>query len=190
MLKNSFELVQLCHYNMEHLSGMHPNLVPDCNNNGVTQSSLNPRKSYTNMCRWNGCHKFQRLDIDAWLILSGFREVGASHILKSWLYESPKQNYFRLKLMINKWGKPSIGLTWRHAGVSGNITVYYFISEVPIFTEKGPGWGGGGSGYTLCTGDVPPSRVCFSQFLSGKGVVFSPTVWQGSRFLSGEGCCF
>ena len=34
--------------------------------------------------------------------------------------------------------------------------------------------GGGGSGYTLCTGDVPPSRVCFSQFLSGKGVVFRP----------------
>ena len=35
-------------------------------------------------------------------------------------------------------------------------------------------WGGGGSGYTLCIGDVPPSRVCFSQFLSGKGVAFRP----------------
>ena len=33
---------------------------------------------------------------------------------------------------------------------------------------------GGNSGYTLCTGDVPPSRVCFSRFLSGKDVVFRP----------------
>ena len=45
-----FELVELRHYNTEHLSGMHPSLVPDCNNDGVTQSGLNPGKSYTNMC--------------------------------------------------------------------------------------------------------------------------------------------
>ena len=52
------------------------------------------------------------------------------------------------------------------------------------------------SGYTLCTGDVLPSRVCFSQFLSRKGAVFSPTAWQRyvwgffSRFLSGKGVVF
>ena len=121
------------------------------------------------MCRWNGCHKFQRLDIDARLILSGLREAGASHILKSWSYESPKQNYFRLKLMINKWGKPSIGPTWRHAGVSGNVRFITSFLKFPIFTEKGPG----GSGYTLCTGDVPPSRVyVFHNFCLGR-VLFS-----------------
>ena len=37
-------------YNKEHLSRMHPRLVPDCNNGGVTQSGLKPGKSYTNMC--------------------------------------------------------------------------------------------------------------------------------------------
>ena len=45
---------------------------------------------------------------------------------------------------------------------------------------------GGSSSYTLCTGNVPPSRVCFSQFLSGKGAVFSPIVWQGYVF---DGFC-
>ena len=29
-------------------------------------------------------------------------------------------------------------------------------------------------GYSLCVGDVPPARVCLSQFLSGKGAVFQP----------------
>ena len=79
----------------------------------------------------------ETIDIDARLILSGFREVGASHILRSWSYESPKQNYFPLKLMISKWGKSSVGRTWRHAGVSGNVTVYGFISEVPRFHGEG-----------------------------------------------------
>ena len=128
------------------------------------------------MCRWNGGHKFQRLDIDARLIFSGFREVGASHILKSWSCESPKQNYFRLKLIIhiNKCGKPSIGPTWRHTGASGNVMVHYFSSEVTHFCWEEARVGSGGSGYTLCTGDVQLSRVCFPQFLSGKGVVFRP----------------
>ena len=153
---------------------MHPSSVPDCNNGGVTQSSLNLGKSYTNMCRWNGCHKFQRLDIDARLSFSGFTEVGASHILKSWSYESPKQTYFRLKLIINKSGKPSIGPTWRHNGSIGErygLLLHFWSS--PFLLRRGR-MGGGGSGYTLCTGDVPPSRVCFSQFLPGKGVVFRP----------------
>ena len=183
------ELVELCQYNTEHLSGMHPSLVPDCNNDGVTQSGLNQGKSYTNMCiyRWNGCHKFQRLDIDVRLILSGFREVGASNIPKSWSYESPKQNYFRLKLMINKWGEPSIGPTWRHVGVSGNVTVYYFISEVPHFYWEGAR---GGALAIFVYWGCAALKGIFSQFLSGKGVVFSPTVWQGSRFLSGKGVVF
>ena len=51
--------------------------------------------------------------------------------------------------------------------------------------------GGGGSGYTLCTGDVQPSRVCFSQFLSGKGVVSAQQCGKGHvRFLSGKGVVF
>ena len=46
------------------------------------------------------------------------------------------------------------------------------------------GPGGGGALTILCVRDIhmPPSRVCFSQFVSGKGVVFSPTVWQGYGF--------
>ena len=40
------------------------------------------------------------------------------------------------------------------------------------------GTGGGDSGYALCTGDVPPSRACFSVSV-WKGCWFSPTVWQG-----------
>ena len=149
-------------------------LVQDCNNDGVTQSSLNPGKSNTNMCRWNGCHKFQRLDIDAQLTWSGFREVGASHILKSWSYESPMQNYFRLKLMIIKWGKPSIGPTWRHTGASvERYRLFLHFWSSPFSLRRGPGGGmGGGSGYTLCTGDVPPSRVCF----------FTISVWEGRCF--------
>ena len=156
------------------------------------------------MCRWNGCHKFQRLDIDAWLILSGFREVGASHILKSWSYESPKQKYFRLKLMINKWGKPSIGPTWRHTGASGNVTVYYFISEVPQFYWEGARAGVGGALAILCVpGMCRPQGYVFHNFClgrvlflaqqSGKGrgfclgrVLFSgPIVWQGVCFDPG-----
>ena len=138
---------------------MHPSLVPDCNNDGVTQSSRNPGKSYTNMCRWNGCHKFQRLDIDARLIFSGFREVGASHILKSWSYESPKQDYFRLKLMINK---------WRHTGASGNVTVYYFISEVPHFCWEGAGWGGGALAILCVLGMCRPQGYVFHNFCLGR----------------------
>ena len=58
----------------------------------------------------------------------------------------------------------------------------------------GRGYPGGDSGYILCTGDVPPSRVCFSQFLSGKGAVFSPinslARVRFSRFRSGKGVVF
>ena len=51
------ELVELCHYNIEHLSGMHPSSVSYCNNDGVTQSGLNPGKSFTfalivSSCAW------------------------------------------------------------------------------------------------------------------------------------------
>ena len=58
--------------------------------------------------------------------------------------------------------------------------------------RTGPPGGGECSGHTLCTGDVPPSRVCFSQILSGKGAVFSPTVWQGYVLTVSvwQGCCF
>ena len=74
----------------------------------------------------------------------------------------------------------------------GTLRFITSFLKFPILLRKGPGGGGGvgGSGYTLCTGYVPPSTVCFSQFLSGKGVVFSPTVWQGSRFLSGKSVVF
>ena len=40
MSKSGFELAEFCHYNTEHLSGMHPSLVPDCNNDCITQSGL------------------------------------------------------------------------------------------------------------------------------------------------------
>ena len=62
----------------------------------------------------------------------------------------------------------------------GERTVYYLISEVPHFH----GEGAGDSGYTSCTGDVTPSRVCFPQFLSGKGVIFRPNSPARGVFLS------
>ena len=53
------------------------------------------------------------------------------------------------------------------------------ICDTAVYPRLNPG---GGSSYTLCTGDEPLSRVCVSQILSGKGAVFSPTVWQGYVF--------
>ena len=70
----------------------------------------------------------------------------------------------------------------------GTLRFITSFLKFPIFTEKGPGWGTGA--LALCTGDVPPPRVCFPQFRSGKGVLFSRTAWQGSRFLSGKGVVF
>ena len=165
---------------------MHPSLVQDCNDDGVTQSGLNPGKCYTNMCRWNGCHKFQRLDIDARLILSGFREVGASHILKRWSYEWPKQNYLRLKLMKSKWGKPSIGPTWRHAQVSENVTVYYFISEVPHFYWEGARVGGGSLAIPCVLGRCGPQGCVFHNFRLGRVLFSSQQSGKGHGFCLGR----
>ena len=44
--------------------------------------------------------------------------------------------------------------------------------------------GEGSSGYTLCIRDVPLSRVRFSRFLSGKGVVFRPNSLARGVFWS------
>ena len=48
------------------------------------------------------------------------------------------------------------------------------------------------AGYILCTGDVPPSRVCFSQFLSGRVLFSAQQSGKGTFFtVSGwERCCF
>ena len=73
-------------------------------------------------------------------------------------------------------------LNWTDVTSRGSIGgTLRFISS-PFLLSRGPG----ALAIVWCTGDVGPSRVCFSQFLSGKGVVFSPTVWQGSRLLSGN----
>ena len=130
---------------------------------------------YKHVYRWNGCHKFQRLDIDARLILSGFREVGASHILRSWSYESPKQNHFRFKLMtgLNKWGTPQLDRrTWRHAGVSGGrySLLLHYSYEAPHFHGEGTR-GGQLWLYFVYWGCAAP-----------KGMFFTISVW--------EGCCF
>ena len=160
---------------------MHPSLVPDCNSDGVTQTGQNPGKSYTNTCRWNGCHKFQRLDIDARLISSGFRQVGASHILKTWSYASPKQNYFSLKLMINKWWKPSILPTWRHAEVPETLRFITSFLKFPIFTEKGPEWGARALALLCALGMCRPQGYVFHNFCL-EMVLFSGPI------ESGKGC--
>ena len=63
------------------------------------------------------------------------------------------------------------------------VSLYIYLNSNPeikaIVTPRG-----GGSGYTLCTGDVPPSRVCFSQFRAGKGVVFRPNSLARGVFYS------
>ena len=85
--------------------------------------------------------------------------------------------------------RSELRMSRRKASKSINFRLRYKSFDRHV---QGLGPGGGDSGYTLCTGDVLPSRACFSHFClgrmlfsaqqSGKGTFFTVSVW--------EGCCF